>query len=69
MTEIKVLVSPIDSGKYVSFDAEGNAKIVFSSDATQLTSAMSLMKFPKGTLLELTVREADLPFSGGRSEE
>ena len=65
MTEIKLLVTPVESGKYVAFDSEGAGKIVFTSDATQLASAMSLMRFPKGTLLELTVREADVPFSDG----
>ena len=59
MTEpVTVLVSPTESGTYTSFDSDGAAKIVLRSDATQLANAMRLLAFERGTLLEITVREA-----------
>lgn len=58
MDEVKVLVSPTESGTYISFDSEGAAKIVLRSDATQLAAAMRLLAFERGTLLEMTIRVA-----------
>ena len=55
---LTLLVSPAASGKYVAFDSEGEARIQFDSDASQVTKAMALLAFEKGTVLRITVEEA-----------